>query len=528
MIKIFVSYSHRDSNWVAEDGKYQLIPLLEEQFIGEAEIWTDYALPVQTGDDYTKLITSKINEADIIILLISLNFFKRGYIDKVELPLIKKRFDAQEVKIIPLLIGSTSASAKRHIGWIFDNLQTYPDVKYSLLDFVVDDTKWDKVKVDIVEIIENKIDLIKNELNNLHSDNMQNGKTPNDINKVVYQSESSAHNQEDQFLAVEYLLKSIVYHSKNDYLKALEWLVKAAEKGDSDAMYNIGMLYYEGLGVDQNYSLSKDWYLKASENGNVFAMNNIGNQYKEGLGVAKDYDNAIEWYRKAAKTGNSDAMENIGDMYSDGLGVEKDEEKANEYWDKAFVEHDDTIELFEGSTWYKNQDYVKAMDWYIKSAQNGNSIAMIQIGSLYKDGLGVKQDYRKAMKWYVKAALTSNDSDALFYIGHLYENGYGVIQDKNEAMIWYVMAAEKGNSDAMCVIGYFYFTGIVVNQDNVKAMEWFLKAANKGDSVAMYNLGYFYTNGLGVEKDDKQAKTWYTKACEYGEEEACDELKKLL
>jgi len=38
-----------------------------------------------------------------------------------------------------------------------------------------------------------------------------------------------------------------------DYQKAMEWSLKAAEQGDADAQFEIGRVYHEGKGVLQDY-----------------------------------------------------------------------------------------------------------------------------------------------------------------------------------------------------------------------------------------------------------------------------------
>ena len=86
------------------------------------------------------------------------------------------------------------------------------------------------------------------------------------------------------------------------------------------------------------------------------------------------------------------------------------------------------------------------------------------IGYLFQNGYGVKQDYSKAMEYYLKAAETGN-SDALFNIGNLYRNGYGVKQDFSKAMECYLQSAQKGNSDALNNIGTLYENGYGFRRD---------------------------------------------------------------
>src|SRR5712664_4001235 len=90
-----------------------------------------------------------------------------------------------------------------------------------------------------------------------------------------------------------------------DYAKALEWYEKAADKGNADAMNNIGTLYYNRRGVEQDYAKAREWYEKAAAKDNVVAMYNLGRIYENGQGVAQDYAKARELYEKAADKGKT-------------------------------------------------------------------------------------------------------------------------------------------------------------------------------------------------------------------------------
>ena len=52
-----------------------------------------------------------------------------------------------------------------------------------------------------------------------------------------------------------------------NYKKAIEWYEKAAEQGDAEAQYNLGVMYENGQGVDVNYKKAIEWYEKAAEQG---------------------------------------------------------------------------------------------------------------------------------------------------------------------------------------------------------------------------------------------------------------------
>ena len=72
-----------------------------------------------------------------------------------------------------------------------------------------------------------------------------------------------------------------------DYGKALEYYQAAADLGYSEAIKEIGNLYYFGLGVEPDDAKAFEYYQRAADLGNFNAVNNLGNCYLEGHGVEK-------------------------------------------------------------------------------------------------------------------------------------------------------------------------------------------------------------------------------------------------
>ena len=50
-----------------------------------------------------------------------------------------------------------------------------------------------------------------------------------------------------------------------------------------------------------------------------------------------------------------------------------------------------------------SQDYVKAVEWYQKAANQGNAIAQYNLGLMYDNSKGVRQNTAAAKKWFGKA-----------------------------------------------------------------------------------------------------------------------------
>ena len=156
-----------------------------------------------------------------------------------------------------------------------------------------------------------------------------------------------------------------------NYEKAFELFSLAAEKGNADAMYNLGNMYRCGNGVAVDYYCAMEWYQKAADKGNIQSMYEIGDMYYWGCGVARNCYRAMDYFLAAAEKGNPAAMCDIGIMYNYGQGVPR--------------------------------DYARAFEWYKKAAENGNIRAMDYLGDMYKNGDGVARDKQKAEEWKRKA-----------------------------------------------------------------------------------------------------------------------------
>ena len=91
----------------------------------------------------------------------------------------------------------------------------------------------------------------------------------------------------------------------------IEELMYGAEQGDANAQVNLGMMYYRGEGVPQDYKTVAKWFRLAAEQGHAGAQFFLGGMYYKGEGVPQDYKTASKWYRLAAEQGDADAQYNL-------------------------------------------------------------------------------------------------------------------------------------------------------------------------------------------------------------------------
>ena len=66
----------------------------------------------------------------------------------------------------------------------------------------------------------------------------------------------------------------------------------------------------------------------AAEQGLADSQYNLGRMYYKGVGVKKDYKKAIQWYEAAILAGNIESQYALALMYYNGEGIEQDQIKA--------------------------------------------------------------------------------------------------------------------------------------------------------------------------------------------------------
>jgi hypothetical protein len=97
-LSLFISYSHTD-----EGIKTELLKHLEPlRRLGLIEAWNDRKL--KPGEEWDKVISSKLEEADIVLLLVSIDFINSSYCYDIELKQALDRHDAKEARVVPVIL----------------------------------------------------------------------------------------------------------------------------------------------------------------------------------------------------------------------------------------------------------------------------------------------------------------------------------------------------------------------------------------------------------------------------------------
>lgn len=118
--------------------------------------------------------------------------------------------------------------------------------------------------------------------------------------------------------------KEALRKSRGEEDEDFQILEYQAQKGNSLAMYKIGLFYYFGLrGLRRDHAKALSWFLKSVDKGEPRAMEFLGEIYARGAGVEKNYTKALEWLTLASKQELFSAYNGMGYLYVKGYGVDK-------------------------------------------------------------------------------------------------------------------------------------------------------------------------------------------------------------
>ena len=103
-----------------------------------------------------------------------------------------------------------------------------------------------------------------------------------------------------------------------DAVESRKWARRAAASGDPRGMHAFGMYLFDGVGGARNRPEALDWLLKAADRGLIDSQYNVARIYENGdEGIAPNPTEAFKWYLIAARTGDQPAQAAIDRLTPD-------------------------------------------------------------------------------------------------------------------------------------------------------------------------------------------------------------------
>ncbi len=335
----------------------------------------------------------------------------------------------------------------------------------------------------------------------------------------------------DQAIAQDYQMAAFQYgwlhlsglDTPIDTLKALEYFEDAidhiqelSDENDPEAQNLLGILYYYGYVVDQDWELSYDITKRAAESGHPAAMANLAYRYRMGHGTEKDCEQAIYWYNQGTQINHDRGYLGLGSLYYSGCdSLQLDYGQALKNYQAAADLGNIEAKHMVGVIYHYGRgvdvDYDEALIWYRDAAEGSNVRSMNSAGLIYK----LKKNYSNARDWFLKAALR-NDQYGAYNLAQIYGDQSTGFLNQDSSANWYEKAAIWGHTTAAVYLGHKFFNGTGRPQNYDSSFHWYHWSALQGNSLGQYYTGDGYENGRGRNVNTDSAVYWYQKSSDQG------------
>lgn len=143
---------------------------------------------------------------------------------------------------------------------------------------------------------------------------------------------------------------------------ALKFYNEAANRGQVDACFALGCLYYTGFEsedtvIQQDINRSMEWLRLAANNNHSNAQCLLGDCYY----LQGDAETAFSWYNKSASLNNPTGIQRVGVRLMDGDGTTKNLPLAIQYLNTAKSMGVADSDLILGKAYYFHGDYLLAI-----------------------------------------------------------------------------------------------------------------------------------------------------------------------
>lgn len=267
------------------------------------------------------------------------------------------------------------------------------------------------------------------------------------------------------------------YGPEEDWEQAVYHLRKAAEEGDLDAQYRMGVAYEYGYGVQPDAPEAARWYQLAANQRHPQALLALSLCRFNGKGIEQDSRQGMLLQEQSAWMGDAVAQYNMGLSFLQGDGVPMDE--------------------------------TQGFYWMLQAAQQGHALAQGQVGMLYVEEQGPCYQPEQGVYWLEQAS-EAGEIMAQAVLGEIYLMGILLPKDEDKGMELLKHSAQQGYAPAQYVLGMYYLEEERLAPE--LAVRWLQQAAQQGHADAQAELGGLYRHGLGVGPEPQMAFRWWTRA----------------
>lgn len=141
--------------------------------------------------------------------------------------------------------------------------------------------------------------------------------------------------------------------------------------------------------------------------------------------------------------------------------------------------------LQDGLRAVERNDFKAAVKAFEEGVPKDDAECLYQLGRLYFYGLGSTKPQRlTGIGWWERAALLGHVGSQL-ELGKVFREGLGVRPEARQGFVWDKKAADQGSSAGMKAVGDYYRNGWSKEKDLKAAAKWYRRSAEKGDPAGL-------------------------------------------
>ena len=265
------------------------------------------------------------------------------------------------------------------------------------------------------------------------------------------------------------------YVTYSSYLKdvkkkpilAFNGFKKCADKGSTEATYELAMCYINGIGTKKNIQTGISLLKKATDEGWIDAISELCSIYYYGNIVKKDFDKVLGY----ARLFGEDPFQQL--LFKGYTGIA--------YWGQK--KYRMALQYLEYVINYK-EDKANMSQWVAAFNKGLNAIyseMLYALGQSYENGLGGNIDFEKAFDYYNKM-IEFDPAWAYGLLGDMFFLNEFIKSDYERAYKYYLLGANNGNSYCYYRLSLMTYYGVGTYQNTSKAMEYKKEAIKLGES----------------------------------------------
>ncbi|QBZ60498.1 hypothetical protein PoMZ_07440 [Pyricularia oryzae] len=329
----------------------------------------------------------------------------------------------------------------------------------------------------------------------------------------------------------------------------IEYLDLMVHKGDFQASFNLGRIYYEGQrGLDRDLVAARRYFRKVVnkywvKGGGIVdnapsqlevaagkAAGYLGRMYLRGDGVDQDFERARFWFNRGIKLGEAQSQFGLGMMLLHGYGQAKNLARATDLLKAAAGQNHASANVQLGALYLDQggpEDIRAANDCFEQAARYGNIEAQYYLAEMISHGVGRDRSCSQALSFYRSVAEKAEPVvSSWLNANHAYEDG-----DYEAAFLQYLGTAEQGYERAQNNVAFLLDTQKSLLplpdwlmrksptpkllQDPSLGLIYWTRSSRQGNIDSLVKMGDYYLQGTGTDPDVEKAVQCYQGAADY-------------